>query len=130
MADEDKDQRTADPGSDPGTEHGKVTGAEPVKKEGASDTLTPEGEKSLPFDKDPKWKAARTAEKALQDIMAANEIENLEDLVQLVIAGKELKGKQLNPDQLDSLLKKAQTLEKYEAYWQQQEEIKRRTEEE
>jgi len=128
MVDEDKDQRTADPGSDPGTEHGKVAGAEPAKKEGASDTPSPEGEK-LPFDQHPKWKAARAAEKSLQEIMTANELESLEDLVQLVVTGKELKGKQIDVDQLDTLLKKAQTLERYELYWKEQEEQKRRSEE-
>lgn len=121
-----KDQKTAISGSEPGKD-GKVPGAEPGKKEGEVVAGQPSaGDDALPFDKHPKWQAARKAEKALQELMTANEIESIEDLVTLVVTGKEVKGKQVNIDQLDTLIKKASKLDQYEAYWQQQEEEKRR----
>lgn len=126
MPDEDKDKRTAQPGSDPGKDTA-TPGAEPGKKEGASDAGTPPaGDKELPFDKHPKWQAARKAEKFLEDLMDANDLESVEDLVSLVESGKSLKTIQVTPDQLEGLIKKSQTLEKYEAYWKDQDEKKRR----
>ena len=130
MADEDKTQGTAKPGSEPGKD-GKESGAGPDKqgteaKQAAGSSAA--GEEKLPFDQHPKWKAARAAEKALQDLMEANSLDSVDELVELVESGKTTKGKlgQVSESKLEELMTKAATLEKYEAYWRDQEEKNRR----
>lgn len=123
-----KDKGTAQPGSEPGDKTAQA-GAVPAGQEGAKEGATPGAEEKLPFDQHPKWKAARQAEQKLQEIMEANDCESVEDLVTLVASGKVLVGRQLNEEQLDKLMKSAETLERYEAYWKEQEEKDRRSKE-
>ena len=82
--------------------------------------------KPLPWDKQPKWIAARQAEKTLQTLLKANDLEDVDDLVTLVESGKVVKGKLADLNQLDELTTKAAKLDQYEAYWKQQEELQRR----
>lgn len=84
--------------------------------------------KPLPFDKNPKWKSARLAEKNLQRLMRDNEVDDIDDLVELVSSGKKVMGK-VDPDALDTIIDKAATLSRYEEYWAQQAEDARRAEE-
>ncbi len=122
-----EDEKTAIPGSDPGitAQPGAVPGT------GQEGGLPPKADDDkLPFDQHPKWKSARQAEKALQDLMKENECETIEELMEAVVAGRTLLGKQVTPDQLDGLLKKAETLDQYERYWKEQEETKKRQGEE
>jgi ribosomal protein L7Ae-like RNA K-turn-binding protein len=84
--------------------------------------------KPLPFDKDPKWKAARQAERTLQGLMTELEVEDVDELKELLLSGKQVSGK-VDLAKLDAIIAKAETLEKYEAYWASQEEMARRAEE-
>lgn len=104
-----KEEITAHPGSEPG-------------KDANSDPST----EKVPFDKDPRWKSARLAEKKLTELMKVNDVEDPDELVELVSKGKAIKGKVEDVNSLDDILSKAKKLEKYEAYWKEQEELKRR----
>lgn len=96
------------------------------KDEKGSESSTDE---KLPFDQHPKWKEARTAAKKLSDLLKANELEDPDDLTELVQRGKAVKGKLADLNDLDAIIEKANKLDKYEAYWKDQEERKRRTNE-
>lgn len=111
---------TATPGAEPGK---AIPGATPPA------TPTGEGEKPAPYDQDPKWKAARAAEKQLQDLLKANDCDTVEELLELVDLGQAVLTRGLKPDQLDQMVEKAKTLDKYEAYWKDEEEKRRRSEE-
>jgi len=118
---------------DPETKGTAVSGSEPEDK-GASSGIPPAGTdveldengKPLPFDQHPKWKSARMAEKKLQQILEANDLSDIDDLVELVNSGKIVKGKLGDLELLDEIIEKALTLEKYEAYWNEQENLKRK----
>lgn len=119
------------------------TGAEPVVETHEGKSLTPESteaqgagshpdgqeSKPSPFDKDPRWQSARQAEKTLQGLLTDLEVEDVDELKELLISGKQVSGK-LDPAKIDDLITKAETLERYEAYWKTQEEVARRAEEE
>lgn len=118
------DEITAKAGSEPEIKDTAKAGAEPEKDANADSSS-----ESLPWDKDPRWKSARTAEKKLNELLKANGLEDSDDLVELVNSGKRVKGKLTDIDQLDRILEKASTLDKYEAYWKEQEEHVKRGEE-
>jgi len=82
--------------------------------------------KPLPWSDQPKWKQARTAERKLEALLKANDLTDPDDLLDLVQRGKTVKGKLADLNQLDVLIAKSEKLDKYEAYWQEQEELKRR----
>jgi hypothetical protein len=113
----------------------KVAGAEPdktktvevaVAETAGKDAKADSSTESVPWDKDPRWKSARTAEKKLKDLLKANDLEDADDLVDLVQKGKAVKGKLADLNQLDEIIEKAAKLDKYESYWREQEEQKRR----
>jgi len=84
-------------------------------------------DKPLPFDKDPKWKAARADQKRFQEILEENDLEDSEDLVSQLKTGKtlvELLGT-ADAKEITKILEKAQTLDKYEEIWAQQDAQKR-----
>jgi hypothetical protein len=110
------------------------TGAEPVVEthgddsslstdKGAQGTGSQpeEDEKLIPFGEDPRWKSARQAEKTLQKLMADNEVDDPDDLLDLVQSGKKVVGK-VDPDELDTLIEKASTLARYQEFWDRQKE--------
>jgi hypothetical protein len=125
------DEKTAAPGSDPGT-GGKGPDTPTGDDEGKKALGTPspdeveldENGKPLPFDKHPKWIAARQAEKKLQALMGDNDVETIEDLVELVQSGRKVIGK-VNLDSLDTILEESATLRKYQEYWERQKEAER-----
>ena len=121
------EERTAIPGSEPGTEERHEPGAGPDGGQGG-ESRTPVDE-ALPFDKHPKWIAARQAEKTLQDIMEANEVDSPEELNALIESGTAILGKGVEPEQIDELLAKAKERDDWVRYHEQQAEL-RRTEEE
>lgn len=131
------DENTAIPGADPGQDGGKVSDSPTDNDEGkdASGAPSPEEEelddngKPLPFDKHPKWKSARAAERSLQKLMADNDVEDLDDLIDLVNSGRKVIGK-VDPDSLDDIIDKASTLARYEEYWERQKEEEQRASEE
>jgi len=126
MAEDDKTKGTAQSGSDPEKDTAKE-GAGPSKEEGK--TQQPSADEKLPFDQHPKWKAARQAEKKLQDLQEAFGAESPEDLRDLIEAGHKIKGKTVDLDTLDEIIEKAAKLDEYEEYWKEQAEHKRRDEE-
>ncbi len=120
---------TAQPGSDPGKDTAKA-GAEPAKdKEGASVAQPPGGDKDLPFDKHPKWQSARKAEKQFNELLEANDCDSVEDLLEVIEAGNLVRVRGISKDKLDEIVKKATTLDQYETYWKQQEELNKRGQE-
>jgi len=86
---------------------------EGAKKEESPTSEEDEGtkEKTLPYDQDPKWKAARAAEKNLNDILEKNGFETTEDLEAALDSGKSLKELLGNRD-ASTLIKDSDTLAK------------------
>jgi hypothetical protein len=121
------EERTAIPGSDPGDEGRHEPGAGPDGGQGG-ESRTPE-EEQLPFDKHPKWIAARQAEKSLQEIMEANEVDTPEELNALIESGTAILGKGIDPEQIDELLAKAKERDEWVRYNEQRAELKRTEEE-
>jgi len=121
---------TAIPGSDPGTGQTPDSPTGPIGATPAPpDAEMDENGKPLPFNEHPKWKSARNAEKELGKILADNELDSIEDLLELVQSGKAVVGKGLTEDQLDGLMAKAKRMEEVEEYWETQKEAQRRAEE-
>jgi hypothetical protein len=121
-------QGTAQPGSDPGQ------GQPPDSPAGTTGETAPEAEtdesgRPLPFNEHPKWKSARQAEKALDGLLKANDLDSIEDLVDLVNSGKALVGKGIDPEALDGLLDKATEMDAVKEYWASQREAQRREQE-
>ena len=125
-----QDTNTATAGAEPANTEAKDTtakaGAEPAK-DAKTDPSTEE--KPAPFDKDPRWKSARTAEKKLTELLKANGLEDPDDLVDLIQHGKAVKGKLKDLNDLDDLIKDAEEIRRYRPYWQEQQERKRREQE-
>lgn len=125
------DPKTAIPGAEPGP--GQKPASPAVDDKGANKPDSPAGEvelgedgKPLPFNEHPKWKSARQAEKRLQDILKANDLDSIDDLLELVDSGKAVKGKLADTSKLDELIAAKEKLDQYEAYWRDQEEQRRR----
>lgn len=122
--------------TEPEVKETAASGSEPENK-GANDGVPPaetdvelgEDGKPLPFDQHPKWKSARLAEKKINEILQNNGLKDLDDLIELVDSGKTVKGKVGDIELLDEIIAKALTLEKYEAYWKEQEELKKKEDE-
>jgi len=88
------------------------------------DKSDPPADDKVPWDKDPRWQEWRGAEQKLQTILKNNEVESIEDLEELLKDGTELKGRIKDVGDIEDLIKKAATLDKYETYWQEQEKAK------
>jgi vacuolar-type H+-ATPase subunit I/STV1 len=127
MADEEKNKGTAVTGSEP-VKDTAAAGAEPAKDQ-AGKPPQPAGDDKLPFDQHPKWKSARQAEKQLDEMKEAVGAGSVEDLRDLVEAGKKIRGVNVDLDKLDEIIAKAAKLEEYEEIWKTQQESKRREEE-
>ena len=84
----------------------------------------------MPWGKDPRFKKDLHLLKAVKNLLDANSIEDIDELVSMVEDGKKVKGKQVDLSKLDEIMEKASRLDKYEAYWAQQKEQQRRQEEE
>ena len=97
-----------------------------AKADSSPDVVVDKDGKPLPWSEQPKWKSARAAEKKLNDLLKANDLDDPDDLLDLVQRGKTVKGKLADLNQLDTLIEKSNKLDKYEAYWRDQEEKKRR----
>lgn len=82
-----------------------------------------EKEKPPPYDQDPKWKAARAAEKNLQEVLSENDIEDVEELKAMLKTGLTLQEIVGNRD-AKQLIQDADTLRKYQEYWAEQERLK------
>jgi len=123
---QNEEQRTAIEGSEPSE------GQTPDSPAGTGAiTAPPDAEmddngKPLPFNEHPKWKAARTAEKELGKLLADNELDSIEDLMDLVQSGKAVIGKGVDESRLDELIAKATKMDQVEEYWASQRETQRR----
>jgi hypothetical protein len=113
-------------GSDSPTDKGREVKAEASADSSTEEVVKDKDGKPLPWNEQPKWKAARQAEKKLTELLKANELEDPDDLVELIQKGKTVKGKLADLNQLDAILEKAATLDKYQAYWASEEEKKKR----
>lgn len=106
-----------------------------IKDEGNSPDPSPDGgqkadppagstdkgnDKPAPFDKDPKWKAARAAEKQLDGIMAKVGANNIDELQELIDRSASVLDKYADID-LDGMVKKAEEFERTKAYLAEQE---------
>ena len=125
-----EEEKTVVAGAEP-ADKGATAGLPPDEKKDAKadsspDVVVDKDGKPLPWDKQPKWVAARAAEKKLNDLLKANDLDDPDDLLDLVQRGKTVKGKLADLNQLDTLIEKSNKLDKYEAYWRDQEEKKRR----
>jgi len=117
-----------------------VVGAEPTDKtqadsSTAKDVGSDSSTENVPWNKDERFqsflkekKQLTAANEKLQALLKANDLDDPDDLHRLVQAGKSIVGK-VNVDQIDEMMQKAAKLEKYEAYWKDQEENKRRGQE-
>ncbi len=76
-----------------------------------------------PYDQDPKWKAARAAEKQLTDILADKGFASVEDLIEAVDRGSNLE-EVLSGADITQVMEQASTLTEYERRWAEQERTK------
>jgi hypothetical protein len=74
-------------------------------------------EKDAQLQADPKYKAASEAASKLENLLKANDVEDVDDLVALLESGKKVHGKVADLSKIDEIIKKAQTLDQYEEYW-------------
>jgi hypothetical protein len=119
-----EDTNTAIAGADPANKGQGSDSPTGDKKDAGTDSspevvLDKEG-KPLPWNDQPKWKEARKAEKKLNDLLKANDLEDPDDLLELVQSGKAVKGKLPDLNALDSIVAKAAKLDQYEEYWAKQ----------
>lgn len=119
MPDDDKTKKTAISGSDP---EAKVEDQPGAKK--AADAAA-DGEKPPPFDQDPRWKAAREAEKNLQSLQTALGVDTPEDLLEIADLGKALRAEGIDEDKVKEALKAQKEYDRVKEYWAEQEERQR-----
>jgi len=123
---------------DEGIKEPQVAGSEPVAGQvpasppGADakvgEPSTPDLTKPPPFDADPRWKSARTTEKAVNELLEKTGMESLEDLGELLTSSKEIREK-LGDLEVDELIERSQELQKVHAFWAEQEEKSKRLDE-
>lgn len=89
------------------------------------ESLSKEKEKNLPYDQDPKWKAARAAEKQLNEFMQEFDFTDVNEAKQAMKDWQKTHGKVKGLD-LDKLLERDKLLSNYESFWAAEEEKKKR----
>lgn len=132
---EDGTQGTAQPGSEPGAdtanlEEGQTPVTPPGTGEGDDEPILGEDGKPVPYNNDPRFRNALKAQRVLKGWMEENEVESIEDLKELITSGRSVVGKGLDEQALDTVLQRAKKMDEVEAYWEQQRELQRRSEEE
>jgi hypothetical protein len=123
---QNEDQRTALEGSDPSPGQTPDSPSDTGAITAPPDAEMDENGKPLPFNEHPKWKAARAAEKELGKLLAENELDSIEDLMDLVQSGKAVIGKGVDESRLDELIAKATKMDQVEEYWAAQRETQKR----
>lgn len=122
--------KTAIPGSEPGPGQTSDSPTDTGGKPADPPTVEMDDDgKPLPFNEHPKWKAARQAEKKLNELLEKNDLDSIDDLVDLVGRGKSIVGKGIDPESLDEIISKATEMDQVKEYWAQQREEKLRAEE-
>ena len=113
----------------------ELTGSQPGNTEEKTDVSAEsstandaksESSTDQPWHKDPRFKQELGLLKVAKSLMEKNGLESVDDLVELAESGKKIKGKESDIDMLDEIKAKAAKLDKYEAYWKDQEEKKLR----
>jgi hypothetical protein len=97
--------------------------AAPEDETGTEEAGTETEEKPAPYDQDPKWLAARQAEKNLQEILNENDIEDVEELKTMLNSGLKL-SEILGDRDAQQLITDADTLKNYNEYWAEQKRLK------
>ena len=83
---------------------------------GEEEETTETEEKPAPYDQDPKWLAARAAEKSLNDILLEHDIEDVDALK--VMLNNDMKLSEILGDRdAKQLIQDADTLKQYQEYW-------------
>lgn len=96
---------------------------EPATPEGEAGEQAEEEGKPAPYDQDPKWLAARAAQKSLDDILSEHDIEDADAL--RVMLDNDMKLSEILGDRdAKQLVQDADTLKQYQAYWAEQERLK------
>jgi len=80
------------------------------------DSSTTKKEETLPWDKDPRWKSARTAEKNLSTLLEEHGFESMDDLKSALSNEQSIRDL-LGGRDAKKVLEAAKTLEKYEEHW-------------
>lgn len=115
-------------------------GAEPVKVEkkqdaqadsstANKDVKADSSTEEMPWHKDARFKNELTLLKTAKTLMEANGLEDVDELKDLIESGKKVHGKKVDLDKLDEIVGKAEKLDQYQKYWDQQNELKRRNQE-
>ena len=111
------------PGSEPGA--GQVPASPPGAGAVAGESPTPDLTKPPPFDSDPRWKSARSTEKAVNDLLEKTGMESLDQLDEFLTSSQEIREK-LVEQEVDEVLADSQELRKVHAFWAEQEEKNKR----
>lgn len=127
MADENTEKLGAEPGNK--TEEKVEVKTEDTKGAELKDVKADPSNAGEPWHKDPRFKNDLGLLKTAKSLMEKNSLESVDDLVDLIESGKKVKGKQIDLDRIDEIKAKADTLDKYQAYWAQEEEKKKRADE-
>jgi hypothetical protein len=97
-----------------------------AKADSSPEVVNDKDGKPLPWDKQPKWVAARAAERKLEALLKANDLTDPDDLLDLVQRGKVVKGKLADLNDLDDVIKDAEEIRRYRPIWRENEERERR----
>jgi hypothetical protein len=123
-----EDEKTEKTGSEPGAKNEDVNPDDKKVDTSATDKDVKDAKPSdaeVPWHKDPRFKQDLGLLKAAKAIMDSNNLEDIDDLKELIESGRKVHGKKIDLDQLDEIAKKAETLDRYQKHWEQQEELKK-----
>jgi hypothetical protein len=102
---------------------------EKVESSTTEDVKEKSSDSEVPWHKDPRFKDELDSlklGKSVKELIKANGLEDVDELKDLINSGAKVKGKQVDLDRIDEILEKANTLDKYQNYWKQQEELRKR----
>lgn len=119
---DDKGQPVDSPPTKTDDTGAKVTDSPPVKDDKGDETKPP------PYDQDPKWLAARAAEKRMADIMDKHGVSDPDELETLLEEGTTTK-ELLGDHDASQLVKDSEYLKQVQDYWAEQEAIKQHNDE-
>lgn len=94
--------------------------ADDGKVDGDGDTGSDDKEKPPPYDQDPKWKAARAAEKKVNDLLESHGYDSMDELVEALNRGQTLSQLVGNYD-ANELVNEYQEFQRVKQYWAEQE---------
>ena len=115
------DDKSVDTGSQPEDEKVDSSTTEDAKENSSTS--------EKPWSKDPRFREDNEAYKlgkSVKGLLEANGLEDIEELKDLVQSGSKVKGKQVDLDNIDSILEKAKKADQWEKYWRDQRELQQR----